>query len=92
MTDVEVARPSGPLGPWRLSLSIVVSTVFTGMPWPRQRPPGSVSTGAHPLVRRRVLRLVALSCINRVLADAAVAADRDAGRVDDDAPPAVPLG
>jgi hypothetical protein len=92
--SVEIARPSGPLGPWRLSLSIVVAAVFTGMPLADAATSGVGVDSA--LIRSFVVAFftwVALSCINRVLADATAAADRDAGRVYDDDPTThLPLG
>jgi hypothetical protein len=80
-------RPSGPLGPWRLSLSIAVSAAFTGMPLSRAATSGIGLDGA--LLRSFIVAFftwIALSSINRVLADATAAADRDAahGLRDDD--------
>ena len=80
-------RPSGPLGPWRLSLSIVASAAFTGMPLSR-----AATTGADldmALVRSFAVAFfawIALSSINRVLADAEMATARDAAHrsLDDD--------
>lgn len=82
--SVEVARASGPLGPWRLSLSIVVAAVFTGMPLADAATSGTGVDSA--LVRSLVVAAftwVALTCVNRVLADATAASDRDVTRSDD---------
>jgi hypothetical protein len=86
-------RPGGPLGPWRLSLSIVVAALFTGMPLSR-----AASTGIgldSALLRSFVVAFftwIALSSINRVLADATAAADRDAAhRTLDDDPASPPM-
>ncbi|MCU1361109.1 MAG: hypothetical protein JWN99_2398 [Ilumatobacteraceae bacterium] len=85
-------RPSGPLGPWRLSLSIVAAAVFTGMPLSRAATTGIDLDTA--LMRSFVVAFftwIALSFVNRVLGQAAAAADHDAARrmLDDDsaAPP-----
>jgi hypothetical protein len=86
-----VRRPSGPLGPWRLSLSIVAAAVFTGMPLSR-----AATTGIDldfALMRSfgvAFFAWVALSMINRVLADATAAVDAP-GMQDDDVA-ASPLG
>jgi hypothetical protein len=80
-------RPGGPLGPWRLSLSIIVSAAFTGMHLSR-----AATTGVGldmALVRSfavAFLTWIALSSINRVLGEATAAADRDAAlhSIDDD--------
>ena len=86
-------RPGGPLGPWRLSLSIVVAAVFTGMPLSRAASTGIGLDGA--LLRSFVVAFftwIALSSINRVLADATAAVDRDAAhRMLDDAKASSPM-
>lgn len=91
-------KPGGPLGPWRLSLSIVATMAFTGMPLSRAATTGVGLDSA--LLRSFVVAFftwIALSSINRVLADAEVAAARDAARqsLDDDVtaqPPMSSLG
>lgn len=78
-SEVRVLRPSGPLGPWRLSLSIVAAAVFTGMPLSRAATTGMGVDMA--LLRSFVVAFftwVALSMINRVLADATQPLTQDA--------------
>jgi hypothetical protein len=78
-SENRVVRPSGPLGPWRLSLSIVAAAVFTGMQLSR-----AATTGVGldlALLRSFVVAFftwIALSMINRVLADAHESVARDA--------------
>lgn len=78
-SEHRVVRPSGPLGPWRLSLSIVAAAVFTGMPLSR-----AATTGVGvdmALLRSFVVAFftwIALSMINRVLADATESLTPDA--------------
>jgi hypothetical protein len=89
-------RPSGPLGPWRLSLSIAVAAAFTGMPLSRAATSGIGLDMA--LLRSFVVAFftwIALSSINRVLAEASAAAARDnAHRMldDDTSSPPMSLG
>jgi len=90
-------RPSGPLGPWRLCLSIVASMAFPGMPLSR-----AATTGVGldmALIRSFAVAFftwIALSIINRMLGEAAAAVDRDAARssLDEDltAQPPMSLG
>lgn len=87
-------RPSGPLGPWRLSLSIVVAAVFTGMPLSRAATTGIGLDAA--LLRSFVVAFftwIALSSINRVLAYAEASAARDAAlhMLDDDGAASPPM-
>ena len=78
-SEQRVVRPSGPLGPWRLSLSIVAAALFTGMPLSR-----AATTGVGldmALLRSFVVAFftwIALSMINRVLADATESVAQDA--------------
>ena len=83
-SDIEVPdnkrakAPGGPLGPWRLSLSIAAAAVMTGMPLMR-----AASSGVEldlALLRSfgaAFLIWVCLSSINRVIATAAAKVDRD---------------
>jgi hypothetical protein len=94
--DDRPVRIGGPLGPWRLSLSIAASAGFTGMPLSR-----AATTGAGldmALVRSFAVAFfawIALSSINRVLADAQMSAAHDAahGSIEDEvAQPPMSLG
>ncbi|MEK7423104.1 MAG: hypothetical protein AAB131_04610 [Actinomycetota bacterium] len=77
-TDDKYRRPTGPLGPWRLSLSILATAAFTGLPLLR-----AAATGVGldmALVRSfgvAFLSWIALGSATRMLAQAEAAADRD---------------
>jgi hypothetical protein len=80
-----LVRPSGPLGPWRLSLSIAAAAALTGMPLSR-----AASTGVGldmALIRSFAVAFfawIALSSINRVLANAEASGVHDGHRSFDD--------
>jgi hypothetical protein len=81
-------RPAGPLGPWKLSLSVVISAAFTGMPLARAATSG---VGLDMALARSfaagLLTWVVVGSVNRVIANAETAAIRDAVQmaVEDDA-------
>lgn len=78
-TEDKYRRPPGPLGPWRLSLSILATAAFTGLPLLQ-----AAATGVGldmALVRSfgvAFLCWIALGSATRMLAQAEAAADRDA--------------
>ncbi|MGE0000369.1 MAG: hypothetical protein AB7L17_21855 [Ilumatobacteraceae bacterium] len=75
-------RPAGPLGPWKLSLSVVVAAAFTGMPLTRAATSG---VGLDMALARSFgagfLTWVVVGSVNRIVANAEAAAIRDAVQV-----------
>jgi hypothetical protein len=93
-SDDRPVRPSGPLGPWRLSLSIVAAAAFTGMPLSRAATTGvGVDMALLRAFAVAFFTWIALSSINRVLADASAAAARDAAlhMLDDESAASPPM-
>jgi hypothetical protein len=71
-------RPAGPLGPWKLSLSVVVAAACTGMPLTRAATSG---VGLDMALARSFgagfLTWIVVGSVNRVIASADAAAMRD---------------